>query len=460
MPKILIVDDQPAIVNVLQERCELEGCASDAADSWESAAARLAAGRPDLILLDVFWGEEQKTGLEILRRLKADEAVREIPVVVMTGKPDSQLTLEALSLGALDFVSKPLNLDELMDKIRRALAPAAPVPAAVPAGDAVLIGSSPEIIAATKTIWRLAQAQADVLILGDTGTGKGLAANLIHRLGPRKAKPFYSLNSVSITATLFENEVFGHETNAYTGAGARRPGRVEEAAGGIIFFDEIGDLPLEMQVKVLEFLETKSFVRVGGNAPVRLDVQILAATSQNLEEKMEAGTFRRDLYYRLQGNVLRLPLLRDHVQDIPALVHYFIQKLNPLYGRKVQAVAPEVFPVLQSWEWDGNVRELYNKVEAAVLNCPDQTLQLKDFSALPEKKTTLRLAGAALDQPYREAKETLLQEFHHAYLGHHLSRHHWNHSRTARAIGIMREQLNALIRRYKIKRPAEGQPGG
>ena len=458
MPKILIVDDQPDIVRVLKDRCELEGFAVESADSWEAAVPILETRPPQLILLDVFWGDDQKTGIEILKRLRAGENTRSLPVVVMTGKPDSQLTLEALSLGALDFVSKPLALDELMEKISRALSPAAPAPAEVPVWEATLIGSSPEMIVLTKTLWRLAQAQADTLILGDTGTGKGLAACLIHRLGPRQQRPFYTINCASITSTLFENEMFGHEADAFSGASSRRPGRVEEAAGGIVFLDEIGDLPQDQQVKLLEFLETKSFVRVGGNEPVHMDVQILTATNQNLEEKMENGEFRRDLYYRLQGSMLRLPLLRDHAQDIPALVWFFIQKFNALYGRKIQSIAPDVFPALQSAPWDGNVRELKNRVEEAVRNSPDQTLQLKDFSVLAGKKRTLPLAGTGLDLPYREAKENLLQEFHAAYLGHHLNQHLWNRSRTARAIGIMREQLNALVRRYKLTRLKDVAP--
>jgi DNA-binding NtrC family response regulator len=192
-----------------------------------------------------------------------------------------------------------------------------------------------------------------------------------------------------------------------------------------------------------------------------VDVQILAATNSDLEKKVEKGEFRRDLYHRLQGSVLQLPLLREHAEDIPALAWYFIKKFNALYGRRIEQVAPEVFPTLKAERWDGNVRELLLKVGNAVRNCPDRTLQLKDFSLQFRPNPAAPAAGNGyyLELPYREAKEKILQEFHDAYLGHHLRQHAWNRSRTARAIGIMREQLNALARRYKLSRLRDKEPG-
>jgi DNA-binding NtrC family response regulator len=234
---------------------------------------------------------------------------------------------------------------------------------------------------------------------------------------------------------------------------------VEAASGGIVCLEEIGNLSGDQQANLLAFLETKNLARPGGREPVQPDVQLLFTASQNLEEKVAGGKFRRDLYDRLQSSAVRLPRLRDHAQDIPALIWYFIQKFNAFYGRKIQRLAPEALLALQSAPWDGNVSELKTQVEAAVRNCAEQTLQVKDFANLSAPATELPRAAAGLDQPYREAKEKLLQEFHQAYLGHHLSQHNWNRSRTARAIGIMREQLNALVRRYKLARPKSNETG-
>ena len=330
-------------------------------------------------------------------------------------------------------------------------------PATVPVWEAALVGSSPEILDLTKTLWRLAQAQTDTLIVGGAGTGKGLAASLIHRLGPRQSRAFCTVSCSSLTPAEFENELFGREADVFSAT--RRPGRLEAAMGGVVFLDEVGDLALDQQAKLLAFLETKTFLLPGGQESVYADVQMVLSTSRNLEAGVAGGKFQPELAARFQGSTVHLPLLREHAQDIPALVWFFIQKFNAFYGRKIQRLAPEVLPALQSEPWEGNVAELKNRVEAAVRGCPEQMLQMKDFSAHAGPQAGLSLSGAALDQPYRVAKENLLQDFHRRYLGYHLNQHNWNRSRTARAIGIMREQLNALVRRYKLARPKDQEPG-
>lgn len=299
----------------------------------------------------------------------------------------------------------------------------------VPVWETALIGSSAEMLSVTKAVWRLAQAQTDTLIMGEPGTGKSLAASLIHRLGPRKTRPYITLQAAALAADRFSRESLQRE-----------------ASGGVVFLKEIGDLPPEQQENLWALLEAKTGLGATG------EVQILAATKQNLEAKSAAGKFHRKLWLRLSGSTLCLPPLRDHAEDIPALAWYFIQKFNALYGRKIQRVAPEVFPALQGASWSENVRELKIRLEAAVRNCSESVLELKNFSPGFTPPAALPLPGASLDQPYREAKEKLMLEFHRVYLGHHLNQHHWNRSRTARAIGIMREQLNALIRRYKLTR--------
>ncbi len=457
MADLLIVDDQPDLIQVLKERCELEGHRVTTALDPAAAMAQLSARTFDMALIDVYWGDEEKIGIELLKAIRAEARWHALPIIIMTGKPDSQLTLEALQAGANDFILKDLQGGEWLEKIGRVLRPSAATPVAEPeVWESALVGSSPLMINLTKELWRVAQQQADALILGETGSGKNLTASMIHRLGPRKQKKFYAVACPAIPADLFENELFGNEPGSYTGALGKR-GKVEEADGGVLFLDEIGDLAPAHQAKLLSFLETKQFMRVGGNQLRSVDVQILTATHRNLEEKVAKGEFRQDLYYRLIGNVIRIPALREHMEDLPALVWYFIKKFNALYGRNIQRVDPEVFRRLQNDPWQGNVRELQSKVQEAVRACPDQTLQVKDFSSMVVKTTGVQPKGpmSRLDLSYREAKESIMQEFHDLYLAHHLDAHDWNISETARAIGIMREQLNAVIRRYglRAKRP-------
>jgi DNA-binding NtrC family response regulator len=404
MSKILIIDDQPEIVNGLRERFELEGYEVEAAHEQSTALHLLDAEEINLVLLDVYWGEEEKTGLDILSQIRSEEQYKAIPVVVMTGKPDSQLTIEALSLGANDFICKPVVMEDLLEKMRRLLDRGPAKLEAVPVWENKFVCSSPSMIDLTKEIWRIAQVQADVLLTGETGTGKNLVAEMIHHLSPRKNKPFYTIECTSIPATLFESTLFGHEKGAFTDASATHPGRVEMAEGGILFLDEIGDLTLENQAKLLGFLGTKQFMRVGGNQVLKANVQIIIATLRDLEARVEEGKFRKDLYYRIKESQLQIPPLREHVEDIPLLVWYFLKKYNSLYGKSIQKITPEVFQTLQKDMWDGNVRQLQKTLKEAVRNCVGQVLEIKDFSSLVARSTgvvpqsPMSRPGAALPQ--------------------------------------------------------------
>jgi DNA-binding NtrC family response regulator len=455
MPKILIVDDNRDILDVLVERLPLEGFETATATDAEAALAAVRGHAPAAVLLDVFLGQGPN-GLEVLRRLRREPETESLPVLIITGQADSALLLEAMQAGATDFITKPIDLPNLVVKLKRLTAPVVE-PAPTAAWKAQIVGKSPAMLAATMEIFRSAQKELDTLLLGETGTGKDLAAVMIHRLGPRQDRPFVMLDCTNIPPTLFESELFGHEKGAYSGADVARSGRLVQAHGGVLFLNEIGELPLEQQKKLLTFLERREFYRLGGAKPIQVNVQVIAATNQDLGSMLSAGQFRQDLYQRLKGQVIQLPPLREHTEDLPLLVNHFLAEWNPRLKKPVTRVEPEVFSQLSRLSWEGNVRELRKRVEAAILKCPDTVLQWRDFQTAMNAAPASTSVMANWEQPYRSAKDSLLKGFHQDYLQYHLQKHKGNVSEAARAMGMAREQLNQLLRRYDIQRPSKNK---
>jgi two-component system nitrogen regulation response regulator GlnG len=339
-----------------------------------SAADGLAAvgrDRPDAIILDINLAGE--SGLDTFRTIH--ELDPKVPVIFITGHGTADTAIEAMRLGAFEYLLKPLELDQLTDLVDRAfeISRLMRVPATIPDEGGVagpsdaLVGNSPAMQAVYKAIGRVAPQDVTVLVLGESGTGKELVARALYSYSKRADKPFLAINCAAIPETLLESELFGHEKGAFTGADRRRIGKFEQANGGTLFLDEIGDMTPLTQAKVLRVLQGQEFERVGGSQPVRADVRVIAATHRDLEKMVAEGTFRGDLYYRLNVFTIRIPALRERGDDLPLLADHFVRRFGRELGKDVRGVSPEAMDVLRKYPWPGNVRELQSVIKQALL---------------------------------------------------------------------------------------------
>jgi two-component system nitrogen regulation response regulator GlnG len=367
MPKLLVVDDEPVICQSFAWVFASGGVevvtAGTVADGWR----RVQEDRPDVIVLD--FQLPDGTGLDLFDRIRAADPRR--PVVFLTARGTTETAIEAMKRGAFDYLGKPFDLDQMTALLARAFEAARLTrePAALPddPGTDRLVGRSPAVREISKQIGRVAPLDVTVLILGESGTGKELVARAIYQHGNRADKPFLAINCAAIPEGLVESELFGHEAGAFTGADRRRVGRFEQADGGTVFLDEIGDMPAAVQAKILRFLQDQTFERVGGRQPIRTRVRVLAATNHDLEQLIAAGRFRHDLYYRLKEVTIRVPPLRDRPDDIPELALHFLSRFTREVGRDLAGFAPEVLEVFRRHPWPGNVRELRGVIKEAVI---------------------------------------------------------------------------------------------
>lgn len=404
MARVLLVDDDRSVhlmvtrsLGKLADSPEIESC-SDAA----SAVSQIRSFKPDCVLLDVMLPGGE-SGLDILREVQQIDS--KIPVIMITGGGDSSTAIEAMQLGAYDYVNKPLDLPALNDLVERALETRrmASVPVALEAevatqepGDA-FVGRSPQMLEVFKTVGRVAKQNVPVLIRGESGTGKELVARSLYQHSERVGKPFLAVNCAALPDTLLESELFGHEKGAFTGADRKRIGKFEQCNGGTLFLDEVGDMSGVVQGKVLRLLQDQMFERVGGNDTIQTDVRIISATNRPLEEMVEAGQFREDLLYRLNGVMVHLPPLRERQGDVSHLIqHYLNQLAHELHRTNLEGISPEALQVLEAHDWPGNVRELQAVVRRALLNTTGPVV-VPDF--LPPE---VRRAGTAKPQPPSE----------------------------------------------------------
>jgi DNA-binding NtrC family response regulator len=371
--EILVVDDDEAVGKVLAALLTQSGHKSTWVGSAEAALATLEKKAFDLVISDVRM--PGLSGLELLKLLR--QRSPDLPVVLLTAHGTVQMAVEAMREGAADFLLKPFNRDEVLFVVKKCLSSseserAAPPKAAqqkVENADG-MVGSSPALEEARGLIRQAAPSPATVLVLGETGTGKELAARAIHALSPRGKGPFVRLNCGALPETLFESELFGYEKGAFTGAVARKPGRVELANGGTLFLDEVGELSAASQVKLLRLLQEKEYERLGGTETLKADVRVVAATHRSLGEMVKAGTFREDLYYRLNVVPISLPALRARPDDIPVLARHFVSMLGAQNGRPKASFAPEALAALSGQQWPGNVRQLQNFIERVLVLAP------------------------------------------------------------------------------------------
>ena len=371
---ILVVDDELNIRRVLERAFANEGYQVHTAENGHQAMRLLAETPCDLMLSDVVMPD--MTGLELLKRARQQHP--NLQVVLMTAYGTIPAAVEAMRTGAYDFLTKPLDMERLRKVVRNALRDAARTSKPATRKTAkrkqtVFIGDSPAIRKVLETVERVADTRTTVLITGESGTGKELIARMLHERSSRAEKPFVALSCAAIPETLLEVELFGAVKGAYTGAETDRVGKFEAADGGTLFLDEIGDIPPLIQVKLLRVLQEREIERLGSNSPVPIDVRLITATNRDLAAAAESGAFRSDLYYRLQVVHIHLPPLRERREDIPLLANHFLKRFAEENGRALKTISPEAMQLLQSACWKGNVRELENTIESAVVLAPPNT---------------------------------------------------------------------------------------
>ncbi len=451
--KILIVDDNPDIVTMLEDRLRSQGYGTLIAEDGRRALELVEQETPNLVLLDL--DLPRLTGLEVLKRLRQNKSGDDLPVIVITAHGSIDVAVEAIKEGAFDFLTKPLDKDHLMIVIGKALErdtlkrQVAVLKSEVESRYASIIGTSAKIRPIIEAAKRAATSDAGVLLLGESGTGKELFARSIHQWSHRAANPMVVINCVALTETLLENELFGHERGAFTGADRLQKGKLEMADGGTIFLDEIGDMSLSLQAKLLRVLQDREFHRVGGTRLVSVNIRVIAATNKDLKQAVKAGQFREDLFFRLNVITLSLPPLRERPEDIPALAEHFLERHAREAKRPGMRLSAAAQKALQAYSWPGNIRELDNILARAVVLSPDDLIQ-PEWLALTNhdtKKHALEETSLAfLNLPYHESTKAHAR----ALILHALQEEHGNQTRAAARLGLQRTYLARLIRQFNI----------
>jgi len=443
MPRILVVDDDRETCRFIEELLEEPGREFVSAHGPEDAVASLHQTAFDLLISDINLNAA-RSGLDVLRAFKAAHPRGQ--VVLISGFGTLETAVEAVRAGAFDYVSKPFNIAEVKATVDRALRQAARVddaaaPSAPPAAGG-LLGRTAPMFAVYNQIARAADSAAPVLVIGESGTGKELAARAVHAHGPRAREPFLAVNCGAIAESLLESELFGHTRGAFTGAVADTRGIFEQAGGGTVLLDEIGETSAAMQVKLLRALEESEVRPVGGSRAVRVKARIIAATNADLEQEVGAGHFRQDLYYRLSVIVIRMPALRDRRLDIPLLMNRFLENASARAGRRV-TLSAEALDALMRYGWPGNVRELENTIERLVVFSKGSVIDLAD---LPVE---IQGAVPSLGSDLFEGLPTL-DEMERRYLLHVLEQVGGNRTRAAKVLRIDRRTLYRMAERLGI----------
>ena len=441
---VLVVDDEESICSSLRGILLDEGYEVLTANSGEEAIKIIGEELPNLVLLDIWL--PGMDGIETLKQIRADYS--QIRVVMMSGHGTIETAVKATKLGAFDFIEKPLSLekvilvvDHALDMVR--LEEENLILKQKLVHDYELTGESEPITALKEMIDIVALTNAWILIMGENGTGKELVARSIHRKSKRANRPFIEVNCAAIPEELIESELFGHEKGAFTGATAAKRGKFDLAHEGTIFLDEVADMSLKAQAKILRILQEKKFERVGGTKPISMDVRVLAATNKELEREMESGRFRQDLYYRLNVIPLVVPPLRERKEDIPVLVQRFLKDFAQREGEMEKTITDDALALFQDRDWPGNVRELKNFTERLVIMTPDLTITAKEIPSL-EKGIHGEGADELLQMAdsYRAAK----MDFEKSFIARKLQEFEGNISKTAEAIGLERSNLHRKIK--------------
>jgi len=478
--KILVVDDEPNVLSSFNKMLTGQGYETIIGPDAEAAIPLLESHDPDLLIMDIHL--PGMNGLEAFRLIKKKHP--RLPVIIMTAYGTTETAIEATKLGAFDYMLKPFEPKEMLKLIENASESVRLMrrqvrldPEHLSSSADAIIGQSAGMQEVYKAIGRVAQTGATVLIRGETGTGKELVARAIYQHSLRAEAPLLKVNCVAIPETLLESELFGHEKGAFTGASTRRIGKFEKADGGTVFLDEIGDVPLSVQSKILRILQERCFERVGSNDTIQVDVRIIAATNRNLEESIAAGAFREDLYHRLNVVTIKVPPLRDRREDIPKLADYFLNRFSVQLKIDAPTVSPEAMNVIKDHWWPGNVRELEHCVHRALIFTKGYPIQETDVRRALEQgqETVTPEDGSRMKQktgavPSFEGRlQDLIEDYFkgnsgtslHVYfmdmvdkllVTEALRRSRGNQTHAARLLGLSRPTLQTKMQKYRIRR--------
>jgi two-component system response regulator PilR (NtrC family) len=449
--RLLIVDDEKSMREFLEIMLQHDGYDVRAAGSGEEAFEIFCEAEPDLVLTDVKM--PGMSGLDLIRKIRSLDS--SAPIIAITAYASAQDAIRAVREGAYDYISKPFQIDDLRAVIRNALEARRlrmenfklRESSDKPYQFGEIIGKSPEMAEVFDMIQRVAPSKASVLIIGESGTGKELVAKAIHNRSPRSTRPFIPVNCTAIPETLLESELFGHVKGAFTGAVSHKLGLVEIAHSGTLFFDEVGEIPLSIQAKLLRFLQEREFRKVGGNEDMRVDVRVIAATNRSLEREIEEGGFREDLYYRLNVIRIKLPPLRDREEDIPLLVNHFLEKFAKEQGKDIPRVSSLAMRVLSNYSYPGNVRELENTIERCVtLERSDQLTAEHLPSRFSQEDAEAGIGSEQVDIPPDGIDlNRVTEEMERKLISRALQITGGNRSRAARLLGITQRSL-----RYRL----------
>ncbi|MGH9431303.1 MAG: sigma-54-dependent transcriptional regulator [Terriglobia bacterium] len=447
---ILIVDDEERQREIYRDILEDEGYAADTAPSGESALRLIGQKRYDLVVTDL-----NLTGMNGIQLLSAIlQADPTVAVVVITGYPSIQTAIEATKKGVYTYLEKPVDRDKLLDVVKD-------ISGRLSSLRQTILGNSPATKAMLRMISKVASTSHTVLILGESGTGKELVARQIHRLSPRRDRPFLAVNCAALTETLLESELFGHEKGAFTDAHQQKKGLFERAHLSTLFLDEIGDTSLSMQAKILRALQEREILRVGGTEPIKVDVRIITATNRNLEQLLKESKFREDLYYRLKVIPINCPPLRDRREDIGVLALHFMQKAALVSNRKLKGMSPEALQALEEYAWPGNIRQLEWAMERAVLLGETNQIELGDLppEILQPVASMVSAFGAAQGAVAATAAwiepvipEDTWEEHEKAKIQEALQRTNGNITRAAQLLGMTFRTLQYRLEKFGIKR--------
>lgn len=451
MEKILVIDDEKLQRMTLRRTLVKEGYEVAEAENGEEGLKLIRKLRPDVVITDF-----QMPGLDGLELL--DEINRlhlNLPVIMLTAYDEVALTIKSVQLGAFEFLEKPVSAERLRDTVQKALASVQKsqdlevvvfekISQVSTEDNMLLVGKTPRMKKIFKNIGRISMNKVNILIQGETGTGKEMIARLIHFSGFTREKPLVVVNCSALTETLLESELFGHVKGAFTGSVRDKKGKFELAGEGTIFLDEISEMSLNTQVKLLRVLQELEFEKVGGEETIPMKARIITATNRSLEKLIQEGKFREDLYYRLKVFTIDLPPLRERTEDIPELVHHFLIKLNKRFNKQVTKIGEGVMEMLQQHDWYGNVRELENTILQAVVMSKNDVLSREDISL------NSRLQEQAVD-PHEAGYLRSLEDVEKFHIKRILDETNWSKLEAARILGITRPTLNAKIEKYGLE---------
>src|SRR5215212_3146926 len=459
MKPVWIIDDDRSIRWVFEKALTRENIAFKTFASAREALTALTDETPQVVVSDIRMPGE--SGLELLQRAK--ERYANLPVIIMTAYSDLESAVTAFQGGAYEYLPKPFDVDHAVDLIRRAVEESMRQETATEVAEPApeILGQAPAMQEVFRAIGRLSQSHATVLITGESGTGKELVANALHRHSPRANRPFIAINTAAIPRELLESELFGHERGAFTGAQSMRRGRFEQAEGGTLFLDEIGDMPQELQTRLLRVLSDSTFYRVGGHQPIKANVRVIAATHQDLETRVRQGLFRDDLFHRLNVIRLRLPSLRERREDVPLLAKDFLQKSARALSVEAKRLSEPALRYLQAQDWPGNVRQLENVCHWLTVMAPSVNIEVTDLPSELKNESGMPAAQSWVSALEREAEsllnrgessiiDELSRQFEKALIVRALAHTGGRRIEAAHLLGLGRNTLTRKIQELKI----------